>query len=51
VTWTEVEKGIAIDDFRLDNVRNRFAKVGDLWKPILAARGRTDLSVFLGSLA
>ena len=51
VTWKEVEKGIAIEDFRLDNVRERFAKVGDLWKPMLAARGRTDLSIFLGSLA
>jgi bifunctional non-homologous end joining protein LigD len=51
VTWKEVEKGIAIDDFRLDNVRQRFAKVGDLWKPLVAVRGRADLSKFLGSLA
>jgi len=31
----------------LDNVRARIAKVGDLWKPLLAARGRTNLDQFL----
>jgi bifunctional non-homologous end joining protein LigD len=46
VTWDEVAKGIKIEDFRLDNVRARIAKVGDLWKPLLAARGRTDLNQF-----
>jgi bifunctional non-homologous end joining protein LigD len=46
VTWTEVEKGVSIDDFRLDNVRPRIAKVGDLWKPLLMKRGRTDLTKF-----
>jgi bifunctional non-homologous end joining protein LigD len=49
VTWDEVTAGIAIEDFRLDNVRARFAKVGDLWKPLLAARGRADLGTFLGT--
>jgi bifunctional non-homologous end joining protein LigD len=44
--WTEVARGARIEDFRLDNVRERIAKVGDLWKPLLAARGRTDLSKF-----
>jgi bifunctional non-homologous end joining protein LigD len=48
VTWKEVEKGIRIDDFRLDNVRGRIAKVGDLWKPLLQARGRTNLSTAFG---
>jgi bifunctional non-homologous end joining protein LigD len=43
VTWKEVEKGIRIDDFRIDNVRDRIAEVGDLWKPLLQARGRTNL--------
>ena len=37
----------AIDDFRLDNVRARFAKVGDLWKPLLQARGRVNLANYL----
>ena len=43
VTWAEVEKGFAMDDFRMDNVPARIAKLGDLWKPLLAARGRFDL--------
>jgi len=47
VTWDEVAAGIAIEDFRLDNVRPRIAKVGDLWKPLVAAKGRTDLTTFL----
>ena len=45
--WTEVTRGVRIEDFRLDNVRERIAKVGDLWKPLLASRGRTDLSKFV----
>ena len=43
VTWKEVEKGVKIEDFRLDNVRARIAKVGDLWKPLLQKRGRVNL--------
>ncbi len=41
--WEEVEKGIRIEDFRLDNMRERIAQVGDLWKPMLQARGRFKL--------
>jgi bifunctional non-homologous end joining protein LigD len=44
VTWDEIERGIRLDDFRLDNVRERIATVGDLWKPMLAKRGRFDFS-------
>jgi bifunctional non-homologous end joining protein LigD len=51
VTWAEVERGVEIEDFRLDNVRERIRKVGDLWKPLLAARGRTDLDAFLNPRA
>ena len=47
VTWKEVSAGVTVEDFRLDNVRKRIEKLGDLWKPLLAARGRTDLSKFL----
>jgi bifunctional non-homologous end joining protein LigD len=47
VTWDEIAAGVKIEDFRLDNVRQRIEKVGDLWKPLLAARGRTDLARFL----
>jgi bifunctional non-homologous end joining protein LigD len=49
LTWDEVEKGATIEDFRLDNVRQRIAKVGDLWKGLLAKRGRTNLGRFFGS--
>jgi bifunctional non-homologous end joining protein LigD len=43
VTWREVERGIAIEDFHIGNVPARVKKLGDLWKPLLAARGRFDL--------
>jgi bifunctional non-homologous end joining protein LigD len=44
VTWAELERGVTIEDFRLDNVRARLAKVGDLWAPLLAPRGRFSLA-------
>jgi bifunctional non-homologous end joining protein LigD len=47
VTWKEVERGIRIEDFTMKNVPGRVAKVGDLWKPLLAKRGRFDLSQFV----
>ena len=50
VTWAEIDRGIKIDDFRLDNVRDRISKTGDLWKPLLLKRGRVDLSLFMESL-
>jgi bifunctional non-homologous end joining protein LigD len=46
VTWNEVEKGIRIEDFTIDNARQRIAKLGDLWKPLLAKKDRTDLTRF-----
>jgi bifunctional non-homologous end joining protein LigD len=50
VTWKEIEQGVRIEDFRLDNVRPRIAKFGDLWKPLLLKRGRVDLrKVLAGS--
>jgi len=49
ITWDEVKAGVRIEDFRLDNVRARIAKVGDLWKPLLAGRGRANLTALLGS--
>jgi bifunctional non-homologous end joining protein LigD len=45
--WSEVERGVRIADFRVDNVRERIAKTGDLWKGLLAKKGRIDLSKFL----
>ncbi|GAC1516637.1 MAG: non-homologous end-joining DNA ligase [Gemmatimonadaceae bacterium] len=44
VTWDEVERGFSLTDFRIDNVPARVKRVGDLWKPMLGARGRFDLS-------
>ena len=39
-----------IEDFRIDNMPARIAKVGDLWKGLLAARGRFRLEkVFHGA--
>ncbi len=49
VTWEEIERGFAIADFRVDNVRARFAKTGDLWAPLVARDGRFDLASLLES--
>jgi bifunctional non-homologous end joining protein LigD len=43
VTWEEVERGMKIEDFTMLNVPERVAKIGDLWRPLLAKRGRVDL--------
>jgi bifunctional non-homologous end joining protein LigD len=50
VRWSEVEAGIELDDFRLDTVRERFARVGDLWGPMRAPRGRFDLRPLLADV-
>jgi len=47
LTWDEVAKGAEIEDYRLDNVPERVAALGDLWKPLLTPKGRTDLEKFL----
>ena len=47
VTWEEVERGMAIEDFRIDNVLPRIGKLGDLWAPLLEKKGRFSLEVFL----
>jgi bifunctional non-homologous end joining protein LigD len=47
VTWDEVAAGVAIEDFRLDNARERLERVGDLWQPLLARRGRVRLENML----
>ena len=46
LTWAEVAGRARTEDFRIDNVPARVAAHGDLWKPLLAARGRTDLEKF-----
>jgi bifunctional non-homologous end joining protein LigD len=48
VTWKEIDRGCRIEDFRLDNVRSRITRTGDLWKPLLQVRGRVDLGALLG---
>ena len=50
VAWHEVERGVAIEEFRIDNMRSRLRDAGDLWKPLVSARGRLDLKPFLNSL-
>ena len=49
VAWEEVERGLAIEDFRIDNVPARVRELGDLWKPLLVARGRFKLEKILSS--
>ena len=47
VTWKELERGIAMEDFRIDNVPARVRKLGDLWKPVYQAKGRFRLEAYL----
>lgn len=44
VTWNELERGVRIEDFRIDNMVDRLRKVGDLWKPLLERSGRVNLA-------
>ena len=47
VTWREVERGVRIEDFTVANVPARVRELGDLWKPLLATKGRFDLKPYL----
>jgi bifunctional non-homologous end joining protein LigD len=47
VTWKELERGISIEDFRIDNVPARIRKLGDLWKPLTETKGRFRLEAYL----
>jgi bifunctional non-homologous end joining protein LigD len=47
VTWREVERGVRMEDFTMQTVPRRLKKLGDLWKPVLAQRGRVRLEKFL----
>ena len=44
VTWDEVTRGFELEDFRMDNVPARVARLGDLWAPLNAPGGRFDLT-------
>jgi bifunctional non-homologous end joining protein LigD len=50
VTWAEVERGIRLEDFRIDNMPKRVAQRGDLWKILLSPRRRFDLSSVLAGI-
>jgi bifunctional non-homologous end joining protein LigD len=47
VTWEEIDGNVSIEDFRIDNVRNRLDETGDLWKPLLQKGRRVNLRKFL----
>ena len=47
LTWEEVERGVRMADFTMLNVPQRLREIGDLWKPLLAERGRVNLGKFL----
>jgi bifunctional non-homologous end joining protein LigD len=47
VTWKELERGVALEDFRLDNMPARVRRLGDLWQPMLSSRGRFRLEALL----
>ena len=43
VEWPEIARGLAIEDFRIDNVPARIAKRGDLFAPLLMRQRRFKL--------
>jgi bifunctional non-homologous end joining protein LigD len=43
LTWDEIARGVAIEDYRIDNVPARVARLGDLWSPLVTSRKRVDL--------
>jgi bifunctional non-homologous end joining protein LigD len=47
VTWDEVAHGFRISNFTMRNVPQRVNDLGDLYKPLLAAKGRVNLEKFL----
>jgi bifunctional non-homologous end joining protein LigD len=47
VTWEEIEAGIELADFRLDNMPERVKQRGDLFRPLLLQKNRVKLDPFL----
>ncbi len=47
VKWKELERGVSIEDFRIDNVPARVRRLGDLWKPLVEKKGRFRLEAYL----
>ncbi len=48
ITWKELEAGVRVEDFRIDNVPARVKKIGDLWAPLLSNTGRAKLESVRG---
>jgi len=51
VTWQEIERGLAIEDFRIDNVPARVGKLGDLYAPLVARQNRFRLEALAQAAA
>jgi bifunctional non-homologous end joining protein LigD len=49
ISWKELADGARIEDFRIDNLPARVKKLGDLWAPLLEAKGRAKLELFYGA--
>jgi bifunctional non-homologous end joining protein LigD len=47
VTWEELEDGVDLEDFRIDNMPSRVAAAGDLWAALNRKTGRFDLGRYL----
>jgi len=47
VTWQEVKRGIEMNEFTMKTAPPRLRKLGDLWKPLLEQKGRTNLARFV----
>ena len=47
ITWQEVERGVEMNEFTMKTVPPRLSKIGDLWKPLLEQKGRTNLARFV----
>jgi bifunctional non-homologous end joining protein LigD len=47
VSWEDIEQGVKIEDFRIDNVPERVNQLGDLWKPLVQEKGRFRLDKVL----
>src|ERR1041384_6131536 len=47
IKWKELERGLKMEDFRIDNVPARVKRLGDLWAPLLATKDRFDLEAYL----
>ena len=47
VTWDEIQRGVRLEDFRIDNVAARLRQLGDLWQPLLDRKARFKLEKYL----